>query len=324
MFRRIFIFLLVVAAVLAAGWLALRRDDIPYDSLEAKYTTPASRFLTLESGLKVHYRIDGPKDAPVLVMVHGFASSFVTWDDWAEDLSKTYRVVRFDLPGHGLTRVLATTDLSTDGFTNFVNQMADALQIKSFVLIGSSMGGNTAWNYAVTHADRLDGLVLVAASGLPEKNEDDEPPLVFKLIRNPITGPMMVDLDITPFIRDGLKKSFVDQALVTDEMVDRYVELARAPGHRKALLELATRRETDIDVKMEKMKSVNVPVLILFGEQDHVVPPSFGEVYASYFPQSKLVMYDNVGHLPQEEIPARSLEDLTAFLTGDVFTTSPE
>lgn len=314
MFRRLFILLLVLSAALAAGWLALRRADIPYDSLEAKYAAPGAKFLTLESGLKVHYRDEGNKLAPAIVLVHGFSSSLHTWNDWADGLKSRYRVIRFDLPGHGLTRVQSDTDLSTPGLADFVQTMADVLKLETFTLVGSSMGGHTAWNYAITYPDRLDALVLVAASGLPSAAERDNQPLIFSLIRNPITGPLLVDLDITPLIRDGLEKSFVDQSKVTDDMVDRYVELARAPGHRKALLQLATRAEPDTGDRADQLYSLKVPTLIMFGDQDLLVPPEFGDIYKSRIEGSQLITYRNVGHLPQEEIPDQSLADLMGFL----------
>lgn len=323
MFKRIFIVLLILVAALAAGWLALRRDDIPYDSLEARYANEQSGFLTLENGLIVHYRDEGPRDAPVIVLVHGFSASLHTWEAWTEGLKQDYRVVRFDLPGHGLTRVHDDTDLTIPAMAAFVDDMADALKIDRFTLVGSSMGGNTAWVYALDHADRLDGLVLVDASGLPRTDPNEKPPFVFQLIRNPITGPLMVDLDVTPLLRNGIEKSFVDQSLVTEEMIDRYAELARAPGHRKALLTLATRSIGGNKELSERLKTLSLPALIMFGDSDNLVPSGDGARFAGLIPNAKLIMYENVGHLPQEEVPAKSLADLREFLSG-IYVAEPD
>jgi pimeloyl-ACP methyl ester carboxylesterase len=315
MLRRIFIGLLIIVAALAAGWLALRREDIPYESLEAKYANENSSFLTLENGLIVHYRDEGPRDAPVIVLVHGFSSSLHTWEQWSKGLTDEYRVIRLDLPGHGLTRVSDDVALTTAGLANFVGRVSDAIGIEEFTLVGSSMGGHTAWTYALEHGDRLNALVLVDASGLPPQGENKDLPFVFKVIGNPVIGPLLVDLDLTPLIRGGVEKSFVDATLVNEEMIDRYAELSRAPGHRKALLALATRKSPKAKAQAERLKTLSVPTLIMFGDKDIVVPAADGARFAALIPGSKLIMYENVGHLPQEEVPTKSLEDLRAFLS---------
>lgn len=173
MFKRIFIVLLILVAALAAGWLALRRDDISYDALEAKYANETSRFLTLENGLTVHYRDEGPSDGDVVVLIHGYSASLHTWDEWTQALSETHRVIRFDLPGHGLTRVQPETELTTQALAEFTDDVVNALELEDFVLVGSSMGGHTAWTYALDHQARLHGLVLVDASGLPSQGAEE-------------------------------------------------------------------------------------------------------------------------------------------------------
>ncbi len=316
MFRRFLILVLVLSAAIATGWLALRRADIPYDSLEAKYTSSDSKFLTLNTGEKVHYHDFGDKSAPVVLLVHGFASSLLTWSDWTGELSLDYRVISVDLPGHGLTRVNEETSLSVPGMVDFLDNFTQQLGVKSFYLVGSSMGGNTAWNFAIAQPERLNGLVLVSASGLPPEGKNKDAPFVFTLIRNPITGPLMVDLDITPLIRDGIEKSFYDQSLVTDDMVNRYAEFARAPGHRKALLALASREDPELSGHVEKLKTLNVPTLILVGDHDNLVPPADAKRFSQLIHGSTLIEYENVGHLPQEEIPVQSLKDTKAFLAS--------
>ena len=101
MFRRMLIVLTILFLILAAGWMALRRGDIPYDTLETIYASDASEFITLSDGLKLHYRDEGQADGPVLVLVHGFAASLHTWEPWVARLSDTYRLVSIDLPGMG-------------------------------------------------------------------------------------------------------------------------------------------------------------------------------------------------------------------------------
>lgn len=121
---------------------------------------------------------------------------------------------------------------------------------------------------------------------------------------------------MTSLIRNGLEKSFVDQTLVTDDMVARYSELSRAPGHRKALLALATRKEANAEAQAERLTSLQVPTLIMFGDTDNLVPTSDGARFEALIPGAELKIYENVGHLPQEEAAEDSLADLQAFLAS--------
>jgi len=93
MLRRTLAVGLTIVAVLAAGWLALRRADIPYDTLETIYALPDSQFMTLEDGLKVHFTDTGPQDRSAIVLVHGFSASLHTWQAWKDNLETDYRVI---------------------------------------------------------------------------------------------------------------------------------------------------------------------------------------------------------------------------------------
>jgi len=94
----------VTIVVLAIAWLELRGPDIPYETLEAKYTDSASHFVDLPGGLHVHYRDEGDPNRPLLVLLHGFGDSFTSWDGWVPELKGRFRLIRLDFPGHGLTR----------------------------------------------------------------------------------------------------------------------------------------------------------------------------------------------------------------------------
>ena len=112
-------------------------------------------------------------------------------------------------------------------------------QPKRTYLVGSSMGGNVAWEYALEYPEQVNALILVDASGWEDtRAEAAEDPPVFKLLRNPVLGPLLRDLDSTRLTRGGLEAAFVNTALVDDAMVTRYVQLSRAAGHRDILLKM--------------------------------------------------------------------------------------
>ena len=320
MFRRIVVVLLVLVSALAATWLAVRRADIPYSRLEVRYTAETSEFVTLSNGLITHYTDEGPKDAPVLLLVHGIGSSVATWRSWRANLEDGYRVVAVDLPGHGLTRVLDSTDLSSAGLADFLGDFADAIGLDRFVLVGSSLGGHAAWLYAVDESGAFEGLVLIAASGLPPAPADtSQSPWVYKLAALRWLHPLLTSLDPEPAVRAGLESAFVDQGFVTEAAVVQYADLVRAPGHRQAILEISTRDRAAAGEDAEKLKDLEVSVLILQGQADEIIPPDHARRFHSLLPNSRLKEYPAVGHLPHEEAPMQTLRDLRAFL-ATVFT----
>lgn len=315
MFSRLLAVILTIGVILLAGWLTLRRDDISYDRLEKIYANSDSRYLALGEEMRIHFRDVGPRDAPVIVLVHGFSASLHTWEPWVADLRRDHRVISLDLPGHGLSRCIDNDEIGTAQFVDVIDQLASALKVERFTLIGNSMGGAAAWNYALAHPGRLDGLVLVDAAGWPQSGEDGKGrPFIFRLLEIPLARAVMKDLDLSSLIRSGLEDSFADPAFVTDDMVDRYASLARAPCHREALLSLSAGRDRRSPATAERLAAIAAPTLVMHGEQDNLIPAAHGELFAAAIPGAELILYPDVGHLPQEEIAARSVGDLRTFL----------
>lgn len=315
----------LVAVVGTIGYFTLKRDDIPYATLAAQYESGASRYADLPSGVRMHYRDEGDPNAPVLLLIHGFSASLHTWEPWVQRLATgadrigDYRVISIDLPGHGLTRAPAGYQASMEAFRDAVAELVRLQGLTRFALAGSSMGGNVAWEYALAHPDQVSALILVDSSGWREVREDleNEPP-VFALLRNPVLGPMLINLDNTALVRQGLEASFVDTALVTDAMVERYVDLSRAPGHREILLSLTLGFRERNYASAERLAALQMPVLILTGDQDRLVPPEHAQQFNDAIPGSRLVSFANIGHIPQEETPDASAMAVHEFLTEQI------
>lgn len=309
----------LAALLLVGGYFLLKRDDIPYETLAARYESAASRYVELPGGLRVHYRDEGQREGPTLLLVHGFSASLHTWEGWVRELGDTHRVVSLDLPGHGLTRAPAGYQGNIGNFRDVVAAFARAQGLTRFAIAGSSMGGNVAWEYALAHPEQVDALILVGASGWEDmRAEATEEPAVFKLLRTPVVGPLMMQLDNTRLIRQGLEASFYDPAFVDSAMVARYAEQARAPGHRDILLQITLGFSNRAFATPERLAPLaNIPVLILHGDTDRLVPPQHGRQFHEAIPGSRLIEYENVGHIPQEEIVQRSAADVRAFLAAD-------
>ena len=320
MFRSFLAVFFTLGIILFAGWMTLRRADIPFEQLEAVYANSDSRYLAFGDDMRVHFRDVGPRDAPVIVLVHGFSASLHTWDGWVSNLKRDYRVISIDLPGHGLSRCIDNANIGPQQFIDTIQRVANTLEIDRFSLAGNSMGGSAAWNYALAYPERLDGLILVDAAGWPRNEAASETrPLAFRLLDNGLARRVMQDLDLTAVIRSGLEDSFGDPAFVTNEMVERYATLARAPCHREALMALGSGNGERIDPTPDILPAITTPTLVMHGERDNLIPVEHGRNFAAAIPGAELIVYTGVGHLPQEEIADISAGDLRAFLTTQVY-----
>ncbi len=315
---RLFTGLLVLVGLLTlvaiGGYFVLKRPDIPFETLAARYETSASRYVDLPSGVRMHYNDEGNQSGPPLVLLHGFAVSMETWDAWVEQLGAANRIITLDLPGHGLTRAPAGYRASMEAYRDDVAAFVDALELSRFALAGNSMGGNVAWEYALAHPERVDALILVDAAGWPPTGTDMErDPPVFKLLRSP-AAPLLATLDNTALVRNGLEASFFDKTLVTDNMVARHAEWTRAPGHRDLLLQMTLAFQNRNWATAERLGAITTPTLILHGAQDAIIPAAHAQLFADAIPGSELVVMENMGHLPQVERPEESVALVSAFL----------
>jgi len=302
----------ILIVVIVGAWLKLRGPDIPFQTLEARYAGADSHFVDLPGGYHVHYRDDGDPSLPLLVLLHGFGDSFMTWDGWVRELKSRFRIISLDFPGHGLTRAPQGSRLNAEGLADFVDAFAAQLTLPRFAVAGNSMGGGAAWQLAVRHPQRVDALILVDAAGFANDKPPSDVPLAFKILRYPIGRAVLSRIDNRPLIDNGLKTDVFDKSLITPALVDRFAEFQRAPGHRAILMSI------DMGVPArptaELVSTIKVPTLILWGENDPLIEPAAANKFAAAIPGAKLITYAKVGHLPQIEIPQRSAADAADFL----------
>ena len=299
-----------LALVLLAAYFILRVPDTDPAEMQAKYGAAPSRMLAVGDGRQVHVRDEGPRDAPI-VLLHGSNADLHTWQAWTDALSADYRVVRFDQRGHGLTGPAADADYSIETFAGDIDAVVDALGVERFVLAGNSMGGAIAMQYAIASPERLDGLVLVDASGAPiERNADGN--IAFKLAAMPGVGSVMSQVLPRSLVERSLSQSVSNQKIVTGEAVDRYWELARYPGNRDATrARFSTPRSA---FSAEQVAQTDVPTLVMWGEEDKLIPYEAAGWYMDHLPDATLAAYPGIGHLPMEEAPERSAADLQQWL----------
>jgi pimeloyl-ACP methyl ester carboxylesterase len=299
--------LLAVLLILAAGVASLIRPDIPLEKLRAKYATPPSKFMDVE-GLQVHYRDEG-QGFPV-VLLHGAASSLFTWDAWAADLSKDYRVIRYDLPGFGLTGPNATKDYSMAWHVRFLQEFLDKLNVRACALAGNSFGGRIAWEFAYAHPERVKELILVDASGYPAPERKI---LAMRLAKMPVIGTILRHATPRFFVAMTIRQMYGDPSRLTDAVIDRYYELILRAGNREAF---GIFNRTAFPDDSARIQTIEAPTLILWGAEDRGIPVSFGARFHRDIRNSQVIVYKGAGHIPMEEIPAESVRDTRAFLAA--------
>lgn len=308
---------LALVALLVIAFLMFRTPDTDPAEMRAKYGQSPSQFVTIGGGVTVHLRDEGPKDAPAIMLLHGSNADLHTWEPWVEALKGQYRVIRFDQVGHGLTGPDPKGDYSGDNFVEDIREVADALGLRTFALAGNSMGGKHALAFAIRHPERLTGLVLVDGSGGPmlkidPKDDEGSGNIGFTIARLP--GINLLAEQITPrsLIQQSLEQSVSVKSVASPAAVDRYWELLRYPGNRRATL---ARFSLPYDPLTEaQIAGVATPTLILWGEEDRIIPVEAGQWLARTLPNSSLVIYPKIGHLPHEEAAAATLADLKPWL----------
>jgi pimeloyl-ACP methyl ester carboxylesterase len=303
---------LALVILLVAAWLKLRGPDIPYEQLEAKYRDAATRFADLPGGFRVHYQEYGDPASPLLVLLHGFGDSYTSWEGWTAELQGRFHVISLDFPGHGLTRAPAGYQLTGPGLADFVDLFAATLALPKFAVAGNSMGGLAAWQLAVRHPDRINALILVDAAGWPAEKPPTTIPLAFRILQYRAGRALLRNIDNTPLITQALKTDVYDKRMITPALVARWAEFQRAPGHRAILMDIGIGAQAAASEAV--LGRIHVPTLVINGADDVLVEPSSARRFAAAIPGAQLILYPQVGHLPQIEIPQRSAEDLAAFL----------
>lgn len=306
--------IVVAMAVLTGAAAALLvTSEVPRTEMVARYGGPHSKFVTLISGAVAHYRDQGPRDAPVLLLLHGSNASLHTWEPWVERLSGDYRVVSVDLPAHGLTGAVPNGDYSQRGMAAFVLEFASAIGLERFAIGGNSMGGGVAARFVIDNPGRATALILVDSSGFWSKTAS-APGFGFQIARIPVLRDALRFLAQRAIFEDGLKAAFADDALVTPDMVERYWLLNRMEGTPGATIaRFGTQPDTTLQ---EKAGTIAIPTLILWGDQDKLIPVDAAELWHQAVKGSTVIVYPGIGHIPMEETADKSAADVAAFLDG--------
>lgn len=315
--RKLGIVLGVLVGLLAVAFIALRTPDSDGAAMRAKYGGSASKFVTTD-GLTVHYRDQGCRECPAIVLVHGSNASLHTFEPLIAELKDRYRLVSYDQPGHGLTGPHPRDDYSAAGMFEALAAVVDATGVERFVIAGNSMGGWIAWRYALAKPENLSGLILLNASGAPPPPDAEKPKLYLgaRIMRHPVGRLLAQHITPRSMFEQSLLGAVADEAFVTDAMVDRYWELLRYPGNRRAA---GLRSVTDREPRYgERLGEITLPTLVLWGDRDQVTPLFNAETFDEMIPDSRSIVFEGVGHLTMEEAPDQTAVAIDEFLATTV------
>ena len=299
-------FALMAALFLALSLYLAWTPDLSREALLQSYSRAGTSLIKVgEQSVFVHD--SGPKDAPSMVLLHGFGASLQTWDAWGTELEKQWRVVRIDVAAFGLTGPAVNQDYSDEADVVRLLALFDQLDLQQAIVGGHSMGGRIAWNFAAAHPQRVSHLVLVSPDGFPDPSSTSEQ--TYKV--SPWLGLMKYSLPAWA-LRMGVAPAYGDEKLLTAGTMRRYQDMMRAPGVRTALIERM--RQTRNSDPVPRLQSLKMPVLLVWGEKDAFIPISNAQDYLQAIPHATLATIPEAGHVVHEDAPMASVQAMKVFL----------
>jgi pimeloyl-ACP methyl ester carboxylesterase len=282
---------------------------------------------TVDLNGSVHYvDFGGPDDAPTVVLVHGLGGSHLNWDLFAPLLREHARVLALDLPGFGRSEPggrRTTVHDNVKVLDRFLTEVAGT----PAVLVGNSMGGMISILQTAAAPQTVSGLVLLdAAVPGPRRALDPLVAVTFAVYAIPLVGERFLALRrrrSTPLrqVRDMLRLCGVDPDAMPSHTIDRSLTLIEqrqdVPAMDKAFLSAARsllRLLVDSRSYRTAMASIRVPVLMVQGDEDRLVPVSAARDIAGRHPEWRYLELPGVGHVPQLQVPEELAKDVLAWL----------
>ncbi|MBI5479647.1 MAG: alpha/beta fold hydrolase [Deltaproteobacteria bacterium] len=290
---------LCACAAVTSGCLAFHRGPMPGEPQGARFAEV--------NGTRVRYLDVG--EGPAVVLLHGFASSLETWDLLVPQLQRRHRVIAVDLKGFGWTDRPAG-DYSPPAQAALVLGLLDRRGVRTAAVVAHSYGASVALSMALAAPDRVTRLVLYDAWVY-----EDQLPTLFLWARARGLGEALFALFYQERPEDKLALAFHDPTRVPQKLIDDVERAFARPGTRAAAL-AAVRGMRYAEVQ-DRYRTIERPVLLLWGREDVVTPPAVGERLARDLPRSRLVVYPRCGHLTMLEAAAASSAEVARFLAEE-------
>ncbi|SDB95325.1 Pimeloyl-ACP methyl ester carboxylesterase [Geotoga petraea] len=287
-------------------------EDGVYSHRELAYSD--SKFMRID-GFDVHYKEYGEQNEKTIILLHGFGSHTYTWDKVIKQLGEKYHVIAFDRSSFGLTeRVFDIEEniYSTDYQIDLIKKIMNKKNIEKAILIGNSAGGTISLNFYFRYPELVERLILVDAAVYVGGGFPDFVKLLLFLPQVNYLGPEITSILLNNNSDEFIKSAFYDDLKVTDEVLAEYKRPTLVKGYKKAFWEFI--KGTQNYEIIEKLDEIEVPTLVITGDNDVIVPTEQSIKLSKDIKNSKLVILENTGHLPQEENPVEFIQVVEKFL----------
>lgn len=293
---------LIAAAFATAVWVY---RDIPAEALEARYAAPASLFINVD-GVRMHFQDQG--NGEPVILIHGEFASLFAWNSWVQQLQGSYRLLRFDMSGHGLTGPDATGAYSVERSVELLERFSTALQLEKFSIAATSMGATVALHYAAKHPDHIVKLILLNPE-LPNKNRKQDsidPKWASKVLR------LITPRKLTEYV---LQIGFGNPENISQALISRWHDLWLRDGQRDAMSEFLRQRDTSETSNV--IAQITAPALVIWGGKRPVESIDTAGSFIELFPEETnvhLIIYPEIGQLIIQEAPGDTAQDALDFL----------
>jgi pimeloyl-ACP methyl ester carboxylesterase len=292
----------IVAGAVAAKLLT-RPSDVSWpDSINLIYHAEHSWFTTID-GVRIHYQEAGDEDAPPLILIHGFISSNLVWNEVFLPLAGAgFRVIAPDLPGYGYSDKPVDGEYTIAAQARAVLGLMDRLEIDRATIVGASYGGAVAALLALDCPERVTKLVLVGAVS----NDEPKKKLLLRLASVPLLGDLATPLFLGSrwILRKRTADVYRRLGLPIDErkLEARHHLLETANTHRAMI---RTVRRWSANRISREASLIRQPTMLIWGEEDTHIPISEALRLRDAIPNSRLIVFRRCGHLPPTEYPEK-------------------
>ncbi len=282
-------------------------SEISKESIEAKYLLESSDFIEID-GVNIHFAIDGT--GPDLLLLHANYANLIDWNPWVDQLKKHFRVIRIDIPGHGLTEADPNNDYSMQRTVFLLESFLNELEIDTLSIAGASLGGTTSLHYAKQNPEKIDKLILVSPGALNPRVRGRTEPVT-------LPKPFEIIAYITPKIitETLLKGGFGDPNNVTDQLIKRWHDLLLREGQRDAQIARVNQYVSgDID---QVLSEIRAPALIMWGKKNNVVAVDLAYEMKDMMKNSlriEMIIYESGGHQLVQELGIQTGKDALEYL----------
>ncbi|MFH1260617.1 MAG: alpha/beta fold hydrolase [Candidatus Micrarchaeota archaeon] len=294
--RKMFLFFLIPIVLVAIAMLYVAfvyepRVDFSYNSEFLK--EHQTQYLKIDD-YNIHYLKSG--EGEPIILIHGGGAWLYSFRHNIPFLSKYFSVYALDMPGHGYTEYSGELKFDLDTFADVLDKFMNRLNISKATLVGNSWGGGWALYFTQKYPERVSNLILIGSSGYIVREK-----LVWELLKYPILGEIVTKFVTLSLAREEYKDTFYDRAKVTDAMLYEVYKPVTFKKNRHVLL--TATRNIDFKITENNMSKVSVPTFIIWGKYDKLLSYKLAYRFHQDIKNSKLLIMDNCGHLPHEELP---------------------